>query len=326
MITEEEIQRKTSVISKYLEDEGITIDHVEVITGPSVSLYKVFVKQGPKPSKVRNVQDVHAWNLGLKGARVISMEGGIGIEVANDEAEVVYLQSAMDSMGEAMEGMELPIVLGYSTAAQRFELLDLKNALHLLVSGMTKQGVTDFLLSAAQSLLEVKKDNIDLYICDPKGALGSLYPKANAVCKTLQDTEIVMSQLCAEMERRLETALRQPNIVVVIGELAELTVPLGPKDRKALSKSIYTLIIRLAQQGQTGIHLIAATQRPMPEVLTGLLKSNFPTRIAFRTASKLESKLILDYPGAEALVGNGDMLFSCGGECRRIQACICDEA
>lgn len=322
MITQEEIQRKTSMISKCLEDKGIAIDRVEVITGPRVSLFRVFVKQGFKPSTISYLQDNLSWAFDLKGIRVITMEGGIGIEVANDEAEVVYLQSAMDSVGEKMEGMELPIVLGYSTEAQRFELLDLKNTPHLLVSGMTQQGVRDFLLTAIHSLLEVKKDNIELYICDPKGALDTLFPKAKTVCQTLQDTEIVMTQLCAEMGRRLEAAQKQPNIVVVIGELAELTVPLGPKDRKAFSKSIYTSIIRLAQQGQTDIHLIAATQRLMPEVLTGLLRSNIPTRIAFRTASKVESKLILDYPGAEALVGNGDMLFSCSGKSQRIQACI----
>lgn len=324
MVTKDEIQLKSSIISKYLEDKGITIDCIDVVTGPRISLYKVFVKYDLKSSIVRYLHNDLAWTFNLKGVRVVTMDGGIGIEVANDEAEVVYLQSAMDSRKKLMEDMVLPIVLGYSTATQQFELLDLKNAPHLLVSGMTEQGVIPFLLSVIQSLTEVKQDSIELYICDPKGTLDSLYPMAKAVCHALQDTEIVMTRLCAEMERRIEAAQKQPNIAVVISELAELIVPLGPKERKSLSKSIYNSIIRLAQQGrQTGIHLIAATQRPMPEVLTVLLKSNFPTRIAFRTASKAESKQILDYPGAEALVGDGDMLFSCGGKDQRFQACIC---
>lgn len=325
MITKEEIQKKSSEISNYLEEIGIAVDRVDVVTGPRVSLYKVVVKPGFNPSKIKYLQDELAWNLGLKRSRVITMADCIGIEVANDEAEIVYLRSAMDWGKKQMEDMELPFVLGYSTETQRYELFDLKKAPHLLVSGITKQGKTEFLFSAIQSLLEVKINSVELYICDPKQVLGALYPNAKIVCQTLQDTENVMKDLCAEMERRLETAQKKPSIVVVIDELADLTVPFGSKERKLLSKSIYTSIIRLAQQGQTGIHLIAATQRPTPEVLTGLLKSNFPTRIAFRTASKTESKLILDFPGAEALVGNGDMLFSCGGRIQRIQACICDE-
>ena len=320
----EEIARNESCIRDVLHYNRIEVKEIKVITGPAVSLYKVYVVPGVKISKIKELADDFTLAIGVIGVRVVTLVDCVGIEVPNRERADVPFKSMLNSKAFLETADDLPLLIGY-TIDQRIKVIDLVDAPHILVAGATKQGKTMFLkglyasLTASRNMLNVKVEWID-----PK-ARDADFTK---IAETLE-------MYCAEMDRRIDcfwnadvsdirnynrqNADRMPYIVIFIDEYADLSYP------KQIWKSVMTSIIRLAQKGRiAGIHLIIATQRPTVDVITGLIKANFPTRVAFRTSSRIDSMTILDMPGAEKLIGNGDMLFSSGVELERIQCGIID--
>ena len=315
----EEIEHNESCIRDVLSYNRIEVKEIKAIIGPAVSLYKVYVVPGVKISKIKDLAEDFALAIGVTGVRVVTLVDSVGIEVPNRERADVSFKSMLDSKAFLETADELPLLIGY-TIDQRIKVIDLVNAPHILVAGATKQGKTMFLkglyasLKASRNMLNVKVEWID-----PK-ARDADFTK---IAETLE-------MYCAEMDRRFDcfwnadvsdiknynrrNADRMPYIVIFIDEYADLSYP------KQIWKSVMTSIIRLAQKGRiAGIHLIIATQRPTVDVITGLIKANFPTRVAFRTSSRIDSMTILDVPGAEKLIGNGDMLFSSGVELERVQ-------
>lgn len=315
----EEIEHNESCIRDVLSYNRIEVKEIKAIIGPAVSLYKVYVVPGVKISKIKDLAEDFALAIGVTGVRVVTLVDSVGIEVPNRERADVPFKPMLDSKAFLETADELPLLIGY-TIDQRIKVIDLVNAPHILVAGATKQGKTMFLkglyasLKASRNMLNVKVEWID-----PK-ARDADFTK---IAETLE-------MYCAEMDRRFDcfwnadvsdirnynrrNADRMPYIVIFIDEYADLSYP------KQIWKSVMTSIIRLAQKGRiAGIHLIIATQRPTVDVITGLIKANFPTRVAFRTSSRIDSTTILDVPGAEKLIGNGDMLFSSGVELERVQ-------
>ena len=315
----EEIEHNESCIRDVLSYNRIEVKEIKAIIGPAVSLYKVYVVPGVKISKIKDLAEDFALAIGVTGVRVVTLVDSVGIEVPNRERADVPFKSMLDSKAFLETADELPLIIGY-TIDQRIKVIDLVNAPHILVAGATKQGKTMFLkglyasLKASRNML-----NVNVEWIDPK-ARDADFTK---IAETLE-------MYCAEMDRRFDcfwnadvsdirnynrrNADRMPYIVIFIDEYADLSYP------KQIWKSVMTSIIRLAQKGRiAGIHLIIATQRPTVDVITGLIKANFPTRVAFRTSSRIDSMTILDVPGAEKLIGNGDMLFSSGVELERVQ-------
>ena len=315
----EEIEHNESCIRDVLSYNRIEVKEIKAIIGPAVSLYKVYVVPGVKISKIKDLAEDFALAIGVNGVRVVTLVDSVGIEVPNRERADVPFKPMLDSKAFLETADELPLLIGY-TIDQRIKVIDLVNAPHILVAGATKQGKTMFLkglyasLKASRNMLNVKVEWID-----PK-ARDADFTK---IAETLE-------MYCAEMDRRFDcfwnadvsnirnynrrNADRMPYIVIFIDEYADLSYP------KQIWKSVMTSIIILAQKGRiAGIHLIIATQRPTVDVITGLIKANFPTRVAFRTSSRIDSMTILDVPGAEKLIGNGDMLFSSGVELERVQ-------
>lgn len=315
----EEIEHNESCIRDVLSYNRIEVKEIKAIIGPAVSLYKVYVVPGVKISKIKDLAEDFALAIGVTGVRVVTLVDSVGIEVPNRERADVPFKPMLDSKAFLETADELPLLIGY-TIDQRIKVIDLVNAPHILVAGATKQGKTMFLkglyasLKASRNMLNVKVEWID-----PK-ARDADFTK---IAETLE-------MYCAEMDRRFDcfwnadvsdirnynrrNADRMPYIVIFIDEYADLSY------HKQIWKSVMTSIIILAQKGRiAGIHLIIATQRPTVDVITGLIKANFPTRVAFRTSSRIDSMTILDVPGAEKLIGNGDMLFSSGVELERVQ-------
>lgn len=315
----EEIEHNESCIRDVLSYNRIEVKEIKAIIGPAVSLYKVYVVPGVKISKIKDLAEDFALAIGVTGVRVVTLVDSVGIEVPNRERADVPFKPMLDSKAFLETADELPLLIGY-TIDQRIKVIDLVNAPHILVAGATKQGKTMFLkglyasLKASRNMLNVKVEWID-----PK-ARDADFTK---IAETLE-------MYCAEMDRRFDcfwnadvsdirnynrrNADRMPYIVIFIDEYADLSYP------KQIWKSVVTSIILLAQKGRiAGIHLIIATQRPTVDVITGLIKANFPTRVAFRTSSRIDSMTILDVSGAEKLIGNGDMLFSSGVELERVQ-------
>ena len=315
----EEIEHNESCIRDVLSYNRIEVKEIKAIIGPAVSLYKVYVVPGVKFSKIKDLAEDFALAIGVTGVRVVTLVDSVGIEVPNRERADVPFKPMLNSKAFLETADELPLLIGY-TIDQRIKVIDLVNAPHILVAGATKQGKTMFLkglyasLKASRNMLNVKVEWID-----PK-ARDADFTK---IAETLE-------MYCAEMDRRFDcfwnadvsdirnynrrNADRMPYIVIFIDEYADLSYP------KQIWKSVMTSIIRLAQKGRiAGIHLIIATQRPTVDVITGLIKANFPTRVAFRTSSRIDSMTILDVSGAEKLIGNGDMLFSSGVELERVQ-------
>ncbi len=266
-----------------------------------------------------------------------------------DHHSIVPLKSLLGSETFRDSAAELPLAIGY-TKDQETKVIDLVDAPHILAAGATKQGKSVSLHSMVASLLFSKRpDELRFVFIDPKmvefseyGALINHYLWRNtAIATRALDAANVLTGLCEEMEDRYGTLLaaqvknvrdynkqsdnKLPYIVCFIDEYADLTVAFGAnkeykKKVKELTNRITESIIRLAQKGRAaGIHMVIATQRPSRDVITGLIKANFPTRIAFRTSSREDSKTILDQPGAEKLIGGGDLLFSQGNNLERMQ-------
>ena len=317
---QEEIERNVSCIRDVLSYNRIDIRDIHVVEGPVLSLYKIYVVPGVKIQKVKELAVDFAMAMGVASVRTVTLLDSIGVEVPNRERKYMPLEEMLES-SPFLDNYddELPVVIGH-TIDGKVRVIDLVDAPHILVSGATKQGKTMFLkglyasLKASRNMLNVKVEWID-----PK-ARDADFTK---IAETLE-------MYCAEMDRRFDcfwnadvsdirnynrrNADRMPYIVIFIDEYADLSYP------KQIWKSVVTSIILLAQKGRiAGIHLIIATQRPTVDVITGLIKANFPTRVAFRTSSRIDSMTILDVSGAEKLIGNGDMLFSSGVELERVQ-------
>lgn len=347
-------------IRKTLNDFGIAITSIEATVGPTVTLYEIRPDAGVKIAKIRNLEDDIALSLSAKGVRIIAPipgKGTVGIEVANKDPQTVSMRTIIQSKNyqEPQKKLELPIALG-STISNEVYMADLTKMPHLLVAGATGQGKSVGLNAIITSLLYKKRpEELKFVMVDPKRVEFSLYSKIEKyylakipnseqpIITNMENVVATLSSLCVEMDERyklLEKAfVRQvvqynekfraktldprdghrfmPYIVVIIDEFADLIMTAG--------KEVEVPIARLAQLARAvGIHVIVATQRPSTNVITGMIKANFPARIAFKVSSGVDSKTILDSTGAQRLIGRGDMLISNNGETVRVQCAYVD--
>lgn len=347
-------------IRKTLNDFGIAITSIEATVGPTVTLYEIRPDAGVKIAKIRNLEDDIALSLSAKGVRIIAPipgKGTVGIEVANKDPQTVSMRTIIQSKNyqEPPKKLELPIALG-STISNEVYMTDLTKMPHLLVAGATGQGKSVGLNAIITSLLYKKRpEELKFVMVDPKRVEFSLYSKIEKyylakipnseqpIITNMENVVATLSSLCVEMDERyklLEKAyVRQvvqynekfraktldprdghrfmPYIVVIIDEFADLIMTAG--------KEVEVPIARLAQLARAvGIHVIVATQRPSTNVITGMIKANFPARIAFKVSSGVDSKTILDSTGAQRLIGRGDMLISNNGETVRVQCAYVD--
>ncbi len=357
-VSSEEIYENKVNIEETLKNFGIPIQKIKATVGPTVTLYEIVQAQGVKISKIQGLQNDIAQSLKAEsGIRIIAPipgKGTIGIEVPNRHKQIVSMYSAIRSQRFQESKAELPVVIGRTIQNENY-VFDLAKAPHMLVAGATGQGKSVGLNAIITSLLYRKHPaQLKFVMIDPKMVEFSLYAKLERhfLAKMESEDEAVitdpkkavytLNSLCTEMDSRLElcknaaarnikeyndkfTARRLnpqkghrylPYIVVVIDEFADLIM---------MAKEVEAPVIRLAQKARAvGIHLIIATQRPSVDVITGKIKANFPTRIAFRVVQRIDSQTIIDQPGANQLIGRGDMLFSKDGELTRVQCALVD--
>ncbi len=347
-------------IRRTLLDFGIPIKSIKATIGPTVTLYEIVPDNGVKISKIRNLVDDIALSLSAVGVRIIAPipgKGTVGIEVANKEPQTVSMQTVIRSKKFQETRYALPVALG-STISNEVYIADLAKMPHLLVAGATGQGKSVGLNAIIASLLYCKKPyQLKFVLIDPKQVEFSLYNKLKdhymamipddttdeAVITDMNRVEATLSSLCVEMDQRyslLKNAnsrnieeynnkIREgklnpadghkflPYIVVVVDEFGDLIMVSG--------KNVEMPIARLAQKARAvGMHVIIATQRPSTNVITGIIKANFPARISFKVASGVDSKTILDTPGAQQLIGRGDMLIFNNSEMVRVQCAFID--
>ncbi len=353
-----EIQASKDMIIQTLENYKIGISSIKASVGPTVTLYEIVPAPGVKISKIKNLEDDIALSLAALGIRIIAPipgKGTIGIEVPNKNPEMVPMRAVLASKRFQDCDFQLPVVLGKTISNEIF-ITDLAKMPHLLMAGATGQGKSVGLNAILVSLLYKKHPAyVKFVLVDPKKVELTLFNKIERhfLAKLPGDGEAIitdnhkvintLNSLCVEMDNRyklLQDALVRniieynakflarklnpneghrflPYIVVVIDEVADLMMTAG--------KEIETPIARLAQLARAiGIHLILATQRPSVNVITGMIKANFPARIAFRVTSKIDSRTILDANGADQLIGKGDMLYSGGNEMIRLQCPFVD--
>ncbi|WP_290535404.1 DNA translocase FtsK 4TM domain-containing protein [Alistipes sp.] len=357
-VSDEEIFENKTKIEETLKNFGIPIQRIKATVGPTVTLYEIVQKQGVKIAKIQGLQNDIAQSLKAEsGIRIIAPipgRGTIGIEVPNRNKQVVSMYSALRSKRffDQVQRAELPVVIGRTIQNENF-VFDLTKMPHLLVAGATGQGKSVGLNAIITSLLYSKHPaQLKFVMIDPKMVEFSLYAKIERhfLAKMESEDEAIitdpkkavytLNSLCVEMDNRLELCKKAgtrniveynekftsrrlnpmhghrflPYIVVVIDEFADLIMT---------AKEVETPVTRLAQKARAiGIHLIIATQRPSVDVITGKIKANFPARIAFRVMQMIDSRTILDRPGADQLIGRGDMLISKDGELTRIQCAL----
>jgi S-DNA-T family DNA segregation ATPase FtsK/SpoIIIE len=357
-VTPEELNANKDKIVATLTNFKIGISSIKATIGPTVTLYEIVPEAGIKISRIKNLEDDIALNLAALGIRIIAPipgKGTIGIEVPNKNREMVSIRSVLSSPAFLKTDKELPVALGKTISNELF-IMDLTKMPHLLVAGATGQGKSVGLNVILTSLLYKKHPSqLKFVLVDPKKVEMSLFSKIerhylaklpNSEEAIITDTKKVvytLNSLCIEMENRYEMLkdagaknLKEynakfvsrklnpkeghrflPYIVLVIDELADLMMTAG--------KEVETPIARLAQLARAiGIHLVVATQRPSVNVITGVIKANFPARLSFRVTSKIDSRTILDTGGADQLVGQGDMLLSAGSEIIRLQSPFVD--
>jgi len=357
-VSKDELTSNKNRIIETLKNFKIEIAKIKATIGPTVTLYEIVPEAGIKISKIKNLEDDIALSLSALGIRIIAPipgKGTIGIEVPNKNRETVSLRSVMSTEKFIKCDYELPLILGKTISNEVF-LADLTKMPHILVAGATGQGKSVGLNVMLSSLLYKKHPSILKFVLiDPKKVELSLFNKIekhflaklpDAEEPIITETKKVvhtLNSLCTEMDvrynllkdahaRNLKEYNKKfinrklnpkeghrylPYIVLVIDELADLMMTAG--------KEIETPIARLAQLARAiGIHLIVATQRPSVNVITGVIKANFPTRLSFKVTSNMDSRTILDTKGAEQLVGMGDMLFSSGSEIIRLQCPFVD--
>lgn len=357
-VTREELEANKNKIVETLGNYKIGIQSIKATIGPTVTLYEIVPEAGIKISKIKNLEDDIALGLAALGIRIIAPipgRGTIGIEVPNKNRELVSIRSVFSTEKFMKSDMALPVVFGKNISNEVF-MIDLAKMPHLLMAGATGQGKSVGINVILASLLYKKHPSqLKFVLVDPKKVELSIFSKIEKhFLAKLPDSEEpiitdttkvvhTLNSLCIEMDARydlLKTAgcrnikeyngkfvnrrlnpnnghRYMPYIVVVIDELADLMMTAG--------KEVETPIARLAQLARAiGIHLVVATQRPSVNVITGIIKANFPARISFRVTSKIDSRTILDAGGADQLVGMGDMLFSQGSELMRVQCGFID--
>ncbi len=354
-VSDEEIYENKSKIEQTLKDFGIPIQRIKATVGPTVTLYEIVQAQGVKISKIQGLENDIAQSLKALGIRIIAPipgKGTIGIEVPNRDKQIVSMYSAIRSLRFQESRAELPVVIGRTIQNENY-VFDLAKMPHLLVAGATGQGKSVGLNAIITSLLYKKHPaQLKFVMIDPKMVEFSLYAKIEKhfLAKMESEEEAIITDprkavytlnaLCTEMDNRLELCKKAgarniaeyndkfvrrqlnpekghrylPYIVVVVDEFADLIMT---------AREVEGPVMRLAQKARAiGIHLIIATQRPDVKVITGGIKANFPARIAFRVMQMIDSRTIIDQPGANQLIGRGDMLFSKDGELIRIQCAL----
>ncbi len=358
-VSKEELINNKNKIVETLANYKIQIDKITATIGPTVTLYEIIPAPGVRISKIKNLEDDIALSLAALGIRIIAPipgKGTIGIEVPNQNPEVVSMRSIISSVKFQEMKYELPIGLGKTISNETY-VVDLTRMPHLLVAGATGQGKSVGLNAIITSLLYKKHPaQLKFVLIDPKKVELTVYSKIErhylaklpneneeAIITDTQKVINTLLSLTIEMDERYdllkEAHVRNikeynakfisrrlnpkkghrylPYIVVVIDEFADLILTAG--------REIETPLARLAQLARAiGIHLIIATQRPTTNIITGTIKANFPTRIAFRVISMMDSRTILDTPGANQLIGRGDMLISAGNELIRLQCAFID--
>ena len=357
-INQEELENNKNRIVDTLSNYKIGIASIKATIGPTVTLYEIVPEAGVRISKIKNLEDDIALSLSALGIRIIAPipgKGTIGIEVPNKNATVVSMRSVIASQKFQKSEMHLPIALG-KTISNETLVVDLAKMPHLLMAGATGQGKSVGLNAVLTSLLYKKHPaEVKFVLVDPKKVELTLFNKIERhYLAKLPDTDEAiitdttkvintLNSLCIEMDNRydlLKNAFCRniaeynekfknrklnpndghrflPYIVLVVDEFADLIMTAG--------KEVEAPIARLAQLARAiGIHLIIATQRPSVNVITGLIKANFPARIAFRVTSKIDSRTILDGSGADQLIGRGDMLYTQGNDLIRIQCAFVD--
>ena len=357
-IDKDELEENKNRIVETLGNYNISISNIKATIGPTVTLYEIIPDAGVRISKIKNLEDDIALSLAALGIRIIAPipgRGTIGIEVPNKKPTVVSMHSVISAEKFQKSEMELPVAIG-KTISNETLVFDLARMPHLLMAGATGQGKSVGLNAVLTSLLYKKHPaEVKFVLVDPKKVELTLYNKIERhyLAKLPDSEEAIitdnkkvintLNSLCIEMDNRYEllknAACRNiveynkkfkdrklnpndghqflPYIVLVVDEFADLIMTAG--------KEVETPIARLAQLARAiGIHLIIATQRPSVNVITGVIKANFPARIAFRVTSKIDSRTILDGSGADQLIGRGDMLFTQGNELIRIQCAFVD--
>lgn len=357
-INQEELEENKNRIVSTLKNYKIGIAQIKATIGPTVTLYEIVPEAGVRISKIKNLEDDIALSLAALGIRIIAPipgKGTIGIEVPNKNATTVSMRSVIASNKFQKAEMELPIAFGKTISNETF-VVDLAKMPHMLMAGATGQGKSVGLNAVITSLLYKKHPaEVKFILVDPKKVELTLYNKIERhfLAKLPDSEEAIitdntkvintLNSLCIEMDNRYEllklAMVRNikeynvkfksrklnpndghkflPYIVLVIDEFADLIMTAG--------KEVETPIARLAQLARAiGIHLIIATQRPSVNVITGIIKANFPARIAFRVTSKIDSRTILDAQGADQLIGRGDMLYTQGNDVTRLQCAFVD--
>lgn len=345
-------------IKQTLENFGISISSIKATVGPTITLYEVIPDAGVRIAKIRNLEDDIALSLSALGIRIIAPmpgKGTIGIEVPNKDPQTVSMQSIIASRKFQECKFELPVALGKTITNEIF-IIDLSKMPHLLVAGATGQGKSVGLNAIITSLLYKKHPSeLKFVLVDPKMVEFSIYSEIerhylaklpdsekaiitdftkvihtlNSLCKLMDDRYDLLMKAHSRnireyndkfIARRLNPNkghMFMPYIVVVIDEFGDLIMTAG--------KEIELPIARIAQKARAvGIHMVIATQRPTTNIITGTIKANFPARMAFRVTSMIDSRTILDSPGANQLIGRGDMLFSQGNDMIRVQCAFVD--
>ena len=345
-------------IRQTLESFGISIANIKATVGPTITLYEVVPDTGVRIAKIKNLEDDIALSLSALGIRIIAPmpgKGTIGIEVPNKDPQIVSMQSVIATRKFQESKYDLPVVLGKTITNDIF-MFDLCKMPHLLVAGATGQGKSVGLNAIITSLLYRKHPSeLKFVLVDPKMVEFGIYaelerhylaklPDADkAVITDCTKVIMTLNSVCKEMDDRYELLMKahvrnikeynakfvsrhlnpekghkfMPFIVVIIDEFGDLIMQAG--------KEIETPIARIAQKARAvGIHMIIATQRPSTNIITGIIKANFPARMAFRVMQMVDSRTILDAPGANQLIGRGDLLFSQGGETTRVQCAFVD--
>ncbi|WP_306350582.1 DNA translocase FtsK [Flavobacterium sp. '19STA2R22 D10 B1'] len=357
-INQEELEENKNRIVETLRNYKIEIAQIKATVGPSVTLYEIVPEAGIRISKIKSLEDDIALSLSALGIRIIAPipgKGTIGIEVPNKNPTMVSMKSVIGSPKFQTAEMELPIALGKTISNETF-VVDLAKMPHLLMAGATGQGKSVGLNAVLTSLLYKKHPaEVKFVLVDPKKVELTLFNKIerhylaklpdSGDAIITDNTKVIntLNSLCIEMDNRynlLKDAMVRnikeynekfkarklnpenghrflPYIVLVVDEFADLIMTAG--------KEVETPIARLAQLARAiGIHLIIATQRPSVNVITGIIKANFPARIAFRVTSKIDSRTILDSQGADQLIGRGDLLYTNGNDLVRVQCAFVD--
>lgn len=341
-----------------LKNFGVEISSIKATIGPTITLYEIVPAEGTRISKIRNLEDDIALSLAAEGIRIIAPipgKGTIGIEVPNKKKTIVSMESVINSRVYQESKMELPCAVGKTISNEVF-MFDLAKAPHLLVAGATGQGKSVGLNAIVTSLLyKNHPSELKIVMVDPKKVEFSIYsPIENHFLARLEEEEDciitdvqkvvkTLNSLCQLMDSRYDLLKRahvrnikeynekfknrqlnpehgheyMPYIVVIVDEFGDLIMTAG--------KEVELPICRIAQLARAvGIHMIIATQRPQASIISGAIKTNFPTRIAFKVASMMDSRVILDRGGANQLIGKGDMLYLQGGEPVRVQCAFVD--